>query len=148
MEKIWPKAIENNAIGYGIVVFRGEAITYAILPRDISKELPGFVGCLKEGRERFFFISAEVPAGFREPQILHEVMEIQELKEAPGSCLASLQFELTLVADDIRQEYLLYRRDFFRRLVTYCSAHPDLYCEQRIKDFQESLAYLEGLEML
>lgn len=148
MDRIWPKAIKNNAIGYGLVIFRGEMFLYAILSRDVSKDLPGFVGCLKEGEEKFFFISEEVPVLFREPQILHEIMEIQELNEGPGSCLVSLKFELTLVPNDIRGEYLPYRRDFFSRLVAYCSAHPDWYSEQRIKDFQESLDYLEGIETL
>lgn len=144
MGKNWPEAIRNNAVGYGTVVFGGESVSYAILRRDVNENLPGFVGCFKKEEERFFFISDEVPPHFREPQVLHEIMEIQKLEECPGSCLASLVFELTTLADDIREKYLVYRRDFFRRLVSYCAAHPEWYPEQRVTDFRESLDYLEA----
>lgn len=137
--------IQSNAIGYGAVTFQGEVILYAVLSGSVNKELPGFVGCFKEGGERFFFISEDVPELFRGPQVLHEIMEFEELAECPGSCLRALRYELTLVPADLQDEYLRLRRDFFRRLMAYCTAHPDWYAEQRLRDFQESLDHLETI---
>ncbi|MDP1833900.1 MAG: hypothetical protein Q8L11_03135 [Candidatus Moranbacteria bacterium] len=145
MEKIWPKVIQDNAVGYGVVALHGEGIPYAILSRNVNKDLPGFVGCLKDGGERSFFISEDVPAQFREPQVLHEIMEFEELAECPGSCLMALRYELTLVPADLYEEYLRFRRDFFRRLMAYCIAHSEWYAQQRISDFQESLDHLETI---
>ena len=145
MKKTWPKMIQNNAVEYGAVTFHGEVILYAILSRNVNKDLPGFVGCFKEGGERFFFISEDVPAQFREPQVLHEIMEFEELAECPGSCLRALKYELMLVPTDLQDEYLRFRRNFFRRLMVYCTAHPDWYAEQRLRDFQESLDHLETI---
>ncbi|MFZ2188869.1 MAG: hypothetical protein WAV73_04875 [Candidatus Moraniibacteriota bacterium] len=145
MKNSWPNLIKSNAVGFGAVPLDGLMIPYAVLSRAVNKDLVGFIGCFKYEDDQHYFISEDVPTEFREPQILHELNEIHELKEEPGSCLKSLLFELRFVGSDIREKYLAYRRDFFRRLVHYCAERPEWYSEQRRADFQESLDYLNGL---
>jgi hypothetical protein len=145
MKEKWPEAIRENAIEYGTVVFHGEMVPYAVLSREINRDLPGFVGCFKQEGESFFFISEDVPVEFRSPQVVHEVMEFKELGERPGSCLQSLMFELELLPEELREEYIPFRREFFRRLLPYCATHAQWYPAQRLRDFQESLDYLEKM---
>ncbi len=85
------------------------------MKKELEPALPGFIGQF----EGHFFISEEVPSEYRELQLIHEIIEFTELVDQPGRCLQALKTELKLTPEDIRDEYLKYRKDFFERLIAY-----------------------------
>lgn len=117
-----PDYIKLNEVGTGVVEFGGSQIPYAILKKSVESRLPGFVG-YPGGKH--LFISEEVPAPFRELQLIHEIIEFTELRGVPGRCRQALIRELALVPAEIRDAYVAYRRDFFAGLVEYYETSPD-----------------------
>lgn len=144
LKHTWPEAITKIAKSDGALEFRDGKVSYAILKREANPKLPGFSGCWEIGEEKHFFISEDIPERFRELILLHEMQEFIVLKKAPGSCLRSLLYELAFVHGDLYEEYILYRRNFFRRLVPFC-VDSGQYSEQHIKNVREGLEYLEGI---
>ncbi len=139
----WPEGIVKAAKSDGSIEFRDGKVPFAILGREVNPKLLGFAGCWEIGEDKYFFISEDVPERFRVSILLHEMQEFIVHKKAPGSCLKSLLYELAFVHGDLYKEYILYRRNFFRRLVPYCV--EENYPDQHIKNIQESLEYLESI---
>lgn len=134
-----PDWIKTNEVGTGEIEYGGKKIPYTILKRELAPALPGFLG-YPNGEH--LFISEEVPEKFRAPQLIHEIVEFTELKGQKGRCVEALKHELSVVPDEIRQEYLEYRRIFFARLVAY---YKDSKNEEFKAEIQTSYEYLQGL---
>jgi hypothetical protein len=134
------KAIVDNLVTESAVTVNGTTTPYAVVQRgDALKEAPlKFVGFL-EGE---FFLSDETPEDFRDLVMAHEVFEfsLDGGPDGKGNCLKALLYELTLIPDGIRKNYLRYRRDFFAGMVDYIKED-----NARRKNIAESLAYLEEL---
>jgi len=131
-----PEWIKNNEVGSGEIELEGKKIPYTILKKELAPELPGFLGFF-EGEH--LFISEEVPEKFREPQLIHEIIEFTELKGKKGRCVESLKRELSIVPEEIKKEYLEYRRDFFAKLVEYYEDSEDEEFKSEIKASYEFL---------
>jgi len=138
--KFQVKVIADNLVTESAVTVNGVTTPYAVVQRgDALKEAPPkFVGFL-EGE---FFLSDETPEDFRDLVMAHEVFEfsLDGGPDGKGNCLKALLYELTLIPDDIRKNYLHYRRDFFAGMVDYIQED-----NARRKNIAESLAYLEEL---
>lgn len=114
-------------------------IPYTVLRSGLAPTLPGFLGYL-DGQH--LFISAEVPERFRNPQLIHEIIEFTELRGVKGRCLEALKRELAMVPADIKQEYLEYRRIFFAKLIGYYAGSDD---EDFKAEIRASYEYLQQL---
>ena len=110
-----PDYIKNNEVGRGSFEFEGKKYDYTLIDRQIQPNLPGFLGFV-DGK--YLFISDEVPEKFREPQLIHEVDEFTnpELVGKPGRCVESLKREFARIPDDMKEEYIEYRKNFFHKL--------------------------------
>lgn len=117
-----PDWIKNNEVGSGFIEYQGERIPYTILKKEAEPRLPGFLG-FPNGQN--LFISEEVPEQFGYSQLIHEFIEFTELSGKEGRCLEALKRELKLVPEEIKREYLKYRRDFFANLVNYYKNSSD-----------------------
>jgi len=110
-----PEWMKQNEVDKGEIILAGETYKYTILKKELEPALAGFIGQF----EGHFFISEEVPNEYRELQLIHEIIEFTELTDQPGRCLQALKRELELIPDNIKSEYLKYRKDFFKRLIAY-----------------------------
>lgn len=135
-----PDWIRENEVGSGEIEYEGKKIPYTILKKELEPRLPGFLG-YPNGEH--LFISEEVPEQFRDPQLIHEIIEFTELKDQKGRCKDALKKELEVVPDEIRQEYLEYRKEFFALLVAYNENSED---EDFKSEIQASHEYIQGLE--
>lgn len=135
-----PPWVNANEISREEIEYKGEKFPYSIFKKEAKLELPGFLGHV-EGH-RHFFISEEVPENFKKYQLIHEVIEYTELNGKIGRCVEALNQEIALVPEDIKQEYLKYRRDFFARLVEYYKNYED---EEFKAEIQKSFEFLKKL---
>lgn len=124
-----PEWIKTNEVGTGEIEYEDKKIPFTILKKELAPTLPGFLGYAKG---EHLFISEEVPEKFRSPQLIHEIVEFTELKGQKGRCVEALKRELSVVPEEIRQEYLEYRRNFFARLIEY-------YKDSKDEDFKAEI---------
>lgn len=143
----WPTYITDNQAGpFRQVSVTGENTSYAVVHSDadaFSEAPDGFVGCIPD--TQFFFISDEVPELFQELFMAHEVYEyaLAGGPDEAGNCLKALHYELTLIPKNIRGEYLVYRRDFFQRMVDFYAGSYTF--SVRRDNIRESLSFIETL---
>jgi hypothetical protein len=135
-----PDWIRNNEVGSGEIEYNGKIIPYTILKKEVAPTLPGFLG-YPNGEH--LFISEEVPEKFRTPQLIHEVVEFTELKGQNGRCVEALKRELSVIPEEMRQEYREYRRNFFARLIEYYKDSKDEIFKSEI---QASHKFLQELQ--
>ncbi|KKR91908.1 hypothetical protein A3D45_03035 [Candidatus Falkowbacteria bacterium RIFCSPHIGHO2_02_FULL_42_9] len=135
-----PDWIRTNEVATNEIEHGGKKFPYTVLKRELAPTLPGFLG-YPNGEH--LFISEDVPEKFRAPQLIHEIVEFTELKGVKGRCVEALKRELAVMSEEIRQEYLEYRRNFFAKLIEY-------YKESKDEDFkveiQASYEFLQGLK--
>ena len=131
-----PDYLKNNEVGLGTVEFEGSLYTYTIVNKNLEPRLPGFLGF--PGGEHLF-ISEEVPVDYRDPQLIHEIIEFTQLQGVEGRCLKALKIELGLIPEEIKDEYVSYRTNFFRTLVDYYRESED---EDFKSEIQGSLEFL------
>lgn len=117
-----PAWIKTNEVGSSEIEYGGKKIPYTILKKELAPALPGFLG-YPNGEH--LFISEEVPEKFRALQLIHEIVEFTELKGQKGRCVEALKRELSVLPQEIRQEYLEYRRNFFAKLIEYYKNSTD-----------------------
>ncbi|MES2023375.1 MAG: hypothetical protein V4439_01705 [Patescibacteria group bacterium] len=132
-----PDYIKNNEVSTGEIEYGGKKYFFTVLKKEVGpKTLPGFLG--KDGEH--FFISEEAPEKFRVLQLTHEIIEFTELEGKKGRCLEALKRELLLVPDEIRKEYIEYRRNLFNNLIQYYKKLlEDKKLEQKIKESYEDI---------
>lgn len=135
-----PDRIKTNEVGSNKIEYQGKKIPYTILKKELAPTLPGFLG-YPNGEH--LFISEEVPEKFRAPQLIHEIVEFTELKGKKGGCVEALKRELSVVPEEIRQEYLEYRRNFFAKLIEYYKDSKD---EDFKAEIQASYKFLQELQ--
>ncbi len=145
--KNWPAYITNNMSDKKLKFVRlnGELHPYAIVREGAFPQAPkGFIGC--HPNTQFFFISNEVPERFRDLFVAHEVYEyaLEGGPDGKGNCLKALFYELSLIPENIRKEYLPYRRDFFARMVAFYEGNDEFYT--RRNNIRESFKYLKSIE--
>ena len=106
--------------GYQYVEHGGLMFSYAILKKDLEPNLPGFLGFIDGG---FLFISENVPSQFRDPQLIHEILEFNKFKEQKGRCAMATKEELGYARFSMNHNlylsYIRYRIVFFKRLIKY-----------------------------
>lgn len=142
----WPAYITNNQIGVlKSVDVEGARTAYAVVDGEAFASVApqGFVGC--HPNTQFFFISDEVPESYQELFIAHEVYEyaLDGGPDGRGNCLKALHHELTLIPENIREEYLTYRRNFFQRMADFYEGQTDFLT--RRNNILESLHHIETL---
>lgn len=135
-----PNWIKNNEVGVGEIEYGGRKIPYTILKKESVPTLPGFLGYPKA---EYLFISEEVPEEFRVPQLIHEIIEFTELTGQKGRCVEALKRELSVIPEEIKQKYIEYRRDFFKRLIEYYKNFED---ENFKAEIQASYEFLQKLK--
>lgn len=138
-----PDWIKNNEVGKGRIEYEGRDYFYTILDSKVQPKLPGFLG-YPDGEN--LFISEGVPEEFRDPQLIHEIIEYTELKGKEGRCLEALRRELEIAREKFEEEkyleYLEYRRNFFAKLVDYYKESSD---EGFKTEIRRSYEYLEKI---
>ncbi len=136
----WAKEVK---VGQGELVVEGKTYTYHVLAAGLEPNLPGFIGF---PRGEFLFVSEEVPAEFLPHVLGHEVREFTLYVNLPGRCRICLELELEGVPADMKQRYLAYRLEFFRRLVQrYYAGIAGASLDELKREIGASLAYLEEL---
>jgi len=135
-----PDWIKANEVGKGEIEHKGLKVPYTVLKKELEPRLPGFLG-YPNGEH--LFISEEVPEKFRIPQLTHEIIEFTELEGQKGRCLEALKRELAIVPEEIREEYLEYRTNFFANLVKLYEKSED---EDFKTEIQASYDYLQQLK--
>jgi len=135
-----PEWIKANQVGLGEVNYNGKKIPFTILKKELAPKLPGFLG-YPNGEH--LFISEEVPEKFRAPQLIHEIIEFTELSGQKGRCVEALKRELSVVPEEIKQEYLEYRINFFTKLVEYYQESQD---EEFKSEIRASYEFLQKLQ--
>lgn len=136
-----PEWLRKFAVGVNTLTFNGVTYPYLIIDKKLEPKLPGFVS-FSGG---LLFVSEEVPVGFREFFLLHEILEFQEPTERKGRCLKVLQQELVFVPAEIKKSYIAYRREFFSRLVSYYADGDKRGTPEFRDEIAGSLKYLQGL---
>lgn len=134
-----PDYIKKNEVGIGKINYNNKEYTYTIVKKELELKLPGFLG-FPEGKH--LFISEEVPFKFRNPQLIHEILEFTKLKSIKGRCLESLKNEFLFIPEEIKEEYIEYRRNFFDRLIQYSKDFTDEDFKSEIKASYEYLCTL------
>ncbi len=117
-----PEWMKNNEVDVGVVEYEGEEIPYTVLNKDLEPKLPGFVGYLNG---EHLFISEEIPEKYRFPQLIHEIVEFTKLKDQKGRCVEALKHELSFIPEEIWEEYIEYRKNFFADLIEYYKDSED-----------------------
>ncbi|MBS3128881.1 hypothetical protein J4410_07100 [Candidatus Woesearchaeota archaeon] len=89
-------------------------------------------------------------AEWRKFAVFHEYAEFVVLGvDAPDRCTHALSSEITAVQREMleteRVPYFRMRLAFFRNLVPYCSAQPELYSPTDLAQFRANVTTLEGL---
>jgi len=125
----------------GTITVDGKKHEYHVLSRHLEPELLGFLG-FPGGI--FLFVSEDVPSAFVPFVLGHEVREFTELSGQVGRCLAALRRELEEVPNDLRDRYIIWRRNFFERLVTYYRQRGETDTEF-FKEICASLAHLRQM---
>lgn len=140
-----PAFISENTVGTRTVIYKWKPIVYSILKKELVPTLKWFLW----QKDLNFFISEDVPENFRDPQILHEIIEFTELKWKKWRCLESLKRELFLLDKSISQEYLKYRIDFFKSLIQYHKNTPSsewFDADDLREEINKTYEYLKILE--
>jgi len=130
------------------VIIDGRRFSYFVLPQSLEPKLLHFVyRCTGDKEDGFVLgISESVKEEFRKYAVLHEFIEFREIKiGTQGRCRSSLEEELKLVPEDIKDEYVELRRGFFRDLIPYCQSQPEHYTKEDLDEFRQSLSLLEKL---
>ncbi|MCF7834158.1 MAG: hypothetical protein K9L98_02255 [Candidatus Pacebacteria bacterium] len=139
-----PDWMKSNEVGKGILAYKGTNYEFTILKKTVAPKLPGFLGYLDK---KFLFISEEVPEKFRLPQLMHEIIEFIELSGLKDRCLGALERELSdFVPEDIKPEYIEYRRNFFKNLVSYYDTIENFEDKEFLAEIKASLDFLEGIK--
>lgn len=133
-----PQWLKDNEVGMGSVVYGESTYPCTVVKKELEPRLPGFVG-FPEGKN--LFCSEEVPEDYREWILTHEIIEFTELKGQEGRCVSALKQELEKVPDEMKAEYIAYRKAFFERLVAYYESSDDKAFK---KEITASLEYLES----
>jgi len=136
-----PDFIKDHEVEKGEMRMGDERIPFTVLKKELEPSLPGFLGFSKG---KHLFISEEVPEDFRIPQLCHEIVEFVELKGKEGRCLESLKRELETVREEIKKEYIHYRRMFFERLVAYYQDSED---EDFKREIVKSMEHLRSIDL-
>jgi hypothetical protein len=129
----------------------GHSFSYFVLPQSLYPSLPDFVfRCTGDPTDGYVLgISESVREDFRPYPVFHKFVEFIEFADTriakKNRCLEALGKELAIVPDSVKPEYLIMRRDFFRKFVEYCKAHPEEYSKKDILRIKNSLSMLEEL---
>jgi hypothetical protein len=121
--------------------------SYFVMPQELCSSLPDFVyRCTGELADGFVFgISESVRPDFRQYAVAHEFIEFTEIGiDTKDRCVKALEEELKLVPSEIKNDYMIMRRDFFKNLIEYCSNEVE-YTKEDINEFKQSLSRLEEL---
>lgn len=147
--RLRPSWIVLESVGTGKFYWHGERIPYTIMRKEAGpEELPGFLGYF-EGEERggkksrHLFISEDSPVRFRRLQLIHELIEFDELADQPDRCLRALERELDSINDPtIYADYVEYRLNFFENLVKYYENYSNTEFLVRIRQSRDLLREL------
>ena len=143
-----PSYIKNNEVGKWIILYNNKPVKYTIVKKEMAPKLKWF---LWYPWWEHLFISEEVPEKFREPQLIHEIVEFTELQWKKWRCLQSLKYELSLISEEIWNEYIEYRRDFFERLIEYYKNIPSsekFDANEFREEIQKSYEHLVSLKKI
>ena len=130
------------------VILGNHKFSYFIMPQSLEPDLADFVfRCTgKLSDEYVFGISDSVKEEYRQYAVAHEFIEFTEIGiDKSNRCMYALEEELKLVPEDIKSDYLIMRRDFFRNLISYCASRAENYTETDLNEFRQSLTKLENL---
>ena len=121
------KVLETKAIE-----FNGEQREYLVVDRDIGVPASRYFVKYVLGMT---IISDEVPEKFREPMVLHELLEFETFNFNKYRCFDALIQELQTVPDGERDAYIEFRRGVFEHLVRFCE---DPVEEEALRSSRES----------
>ncbi|MEK6894670.1 MAG: hypothetical protein AABX10_04355 [Nanoarchaeota archaeon] len=126
----------------------GMEFRYFVLPQNLQPGLPYFVARMTGRPEdgSLFGVSDKVPVELRDYPVFHEVMEFAGNQE-PGKCLKTLKRELEIVPQHSLNDYIGYRKRFFRGLIKFIHGEKERehYTLRDMHEFQGSLDYLKSL---
>ena len=130
------------------ITIGGQAFSYFELPQSLNPKLPFFAVRLTGASEsdgEVYGVAESVPIKYRPFVVAHEVMEFRDRTPEKDKCVKTLERELNLVPEDIRQDYILMRMTFFRNLINFAKSTPADFTEQDVLGFEKSARRLEEL---
>lgn len=130
--------MNNRVLETGLVLFFGREREYNVVSRDLSPSPKYFIS---HGGGKPF-ISDEVPGEYREFMVFHELMEYEKLPESAERCLNALKKELEKVPTKMKNEYIKFRFEVFKNLISYLETHEPK--SKFIPKAKKSLEYLAG----
>lgn len=112
------KTLETRTIEFG-----GKQREYKVVDRNLDSPAPRYFISYGSGTP---FISDEVPEDYREPMVLHELTEFELLTGEEDRCVKALDAELKIVPEEIKGDYVKFRRGVFESLIKYLEQYtPD-----------------------
>ena len=116
--------LRNKALFKEKIVVEDYEYHYYVMSRDFNKDLRFFCGAPSA---EAIFISEDVPEGFREAVLTHEVLcnIVEQQIHGPDLCVHCSKIELTRVQPEDFGEYLPIRIAFYEDLIPYLSRNQD-----------------------
>jgi hypothetical protein len=109
-----------NVLKTKTIDFEGKAREYDVVDRNLGVDCPRWFIGYNNGRP---FVSDEVPEGFMNYMVFHELQEFEKMPGGEDRCLTTLIEELKRVPEQELKEYVPFRREVFRSLVGYLQRH-------------------------
>ncbi len=98
------------------IEFNGKLREFRVVDRNVGSPAPKYFISYGNGTP---FISDEVPENYRNPMVFRELTEFELLQNESDRCLKALNAELEIVPENLRKDYVLFRREVFESLIDY-----------------------------
>lgn len=138
-------AVERTQIG-------GIAVEYFVIPQSQNPALPDFALRMTHTNDTgevfgIFGVSNSIPSPLRPYVALHEIVEFTEIGiKTQNRCVTAEQRVLSLIPENLRDEYIQRRILFFSKLISFfrdeIEKSPDSYDKEDISEAQSTLALL------
>jgi len=132
-----PEWLKSMVISVDTLTVEGQQFQYVIIrqPPEAAPALcTGYVACNRGA----YFVSADIPAEYREHVLRHEMYEFGILQNCAGACRRAFHYELAHVQlqDFQGSSYIFWRRDVLGQLYTWMRLHPAEYTRTQCNDIQ------------
>lgn len=145
MKTATPPWIEKYITDFKTLQLNGEDYTYAIINGDLSRDrdAPATFAIFIYG---VLAVSETYPEEYRELGLIHEILESFQ-EPSDHVCVHTLKLELEIAKEkgfDMRK-YIEFRTGFFKGLIDYYEAHPQMQANRILEKLKLSYDHLLNL---
>tara|TARA_Y100000310_G_scaffold337228_1_gene423791 strand:- start:278 stop:673 length:396 start_codon:yes stop_codon:yes gene_type:complete len=131
--------MNKKVVSIESILFNGQERNYEVVDKNLNVPCPKYFISHNNGKP---FISNEVPEKYRGYMVFHELYEFETRDPlTKDSCVISLKKELETVPENIKEDYIEFRKQVFEDLVTFLKK----YDKSILDKVSLSLDYLENL---